>query len=175
MLQKIHTHVQCNLADNTLFPCPARALAAQTWKAYGAPPMHKSLWFITGLLSFVFLMPVAADAAAPYCGERICHSYDSSGACDNYTCLGWQTWNPYKQDRYYENSNTYRYDPYNRYATQRSYYYNRYPYYEPVDYTANQSYRLPYRMPYYNDNYYYDAGRSTDRVYVPKAGYYYRY
>ncbi len=156
----------------------------------------KTLWISTGLFALFFVLPSQAQASS-YCGERICHSYDKNGACNNYTCLGdgYGGYGGYERYDWYGRYGGYgRYDyrgdtrcgsqrrgdnyarrSYstcsNRYSTSRSYYYDRYPYYE----SQNQSQRRPYRQSYYRNDDYYDYGRYTDRIYAPKAGYYYRY
>ncbi|MBU2213764.1 hypothetical protein KJ996_03960 [Patescibacteria group bacterium] len=141
----------------------------------------KILSISTGLASLLTMLPFAAQAA-PYCGERVCHSYDSNGACNNYTCFG----------------DGYRYgDPYYPSASRGSYYGDyyrgsgytndlRYPtrYYNNSYYNDGQTYDSRYYRDSsyygtrrYNRAYYYDDYYTgyNDRIYVPKAGYYYRY
>jgi|GEM_PF-2689355 hypothetical protein len=152
------------------------------------------LSLITGLATVLTTIPLAASAASPYCGDRVCHSYDSSGACTNYTCFGsnYGYGNNYgsnyrnncgyglglrNQYRYNSNSNRncgYNYNNYNNRNYNNQYYYdsrndNRYNYNNT--YYGNN--RRPSRSSYYRDDWYYP--NYDDRIYVPKAGYYYRY
>ncbi len=146
------------------------------------------LSLITGLATFLTTIPLAASAASPYCGDRVCHSYDSSGACTNYTCyggsygygsnygynygsncgygLGLRNQYNYRSNsncnyNYRNNNNRYYYDSRydNRYRYNNTYYGNN---------------RRPSRSSYYwDDSWYYP--NYDDRIYVPKSGYYYRY
>ncbi|HCI04211.1 TPA: hypothetical protein DE059_04775 [Candidatus Peribacteria bacterium] len=157
------------------------------------------LSLITGLATVIAAIPLAASAASPYCGDRVCHSYDSSGACTNYTCFGnnygygSNYGNNYRNNcrydsglrgsyRYNSNSNRncgYNYNNYNNRNYNNRNYNNRYYYDSRYDnrYNYNNTYygnnRRPSRSSYYQDDWYYP--NYDDRIYVPKAGYYYRY
>ncbi len=139
------------------------------------PPMKK-LFLNIGLFTLSAAFPAMAFAAS-YCGERVCHSYDSSGACNNYTCFGDGYYPPFSR------SHDYRYE-YDRYDYRNRYYDNDYTYYDrnyrygtarclDCYKTVRPYYDRSVRSSYYWDEYYYP--RYDDRIYVPKAGYYYRY
>ncbi|MBU0767390.1 hypothetical protein KKF55_06495 [Patescibacteria group bacterium] len=152
----------------------------------------KNLSINIGLATILAVLPIVAQAA-PYCGERVCHSYDRDGSCNNYTCFGGGSG--------YGNSNNYgnQYSNYtNRNTSRCSYYngvggstystsyntgcynnqynngrYNNNQYYDNRYYrdSSNSGTRRYDRAYYYDE---YDTGYN-DRFYVPKAGYYYRY
>jgi len=160
----------------------------------------KILSISTGLATLLTMLPMAAQAA-PYCGERVCHSYDSNGACNNYTCFGGG--NGYDNRYNYGDQYDYRYSNYTNRSTSRCSYYGDYNRGGRTSYNTNCYNNLNYDSRYYGsqynntryyDNryyrdssnyssrrydraYYYDDYNTgyNDRVYVPKAGYYYRY
>jgi len=155
------------------------------------PPPMKKLIIRTGLISVLTAVPLLAAAASPYCGERVCHSYDRNGACDNWTCFGdggyyggYGNYGRYDYNRSYRGSSYgSRYNYSNRYyndgcqnrgSTYRGYS-GTYTYdYDGCRNDYNSRYRSrSSRSSYYYDDYYYP--RYDDRMYVPKAGYYYRY
>jgi len=143
--------------------------------------MRIPLLVTTGLLTLCVFLPAQADAASPYCAERICHSYDSNGACNNYTCVSDYRYS-YSRDYRYENRNSYC-EPYRTgwsyyddcssrsYRTSDSYSTSRRYYYDGV-------YNVRYPTSYSSRGYYYDYGTywdgRRDVLYAPSAGYYYR-
>ncbi|MBU0458387.1 hypothetical protein KJ652_00920 [Patescibacteria group bacterium] len=145
----------------------------------------KTLPFNIGIATLLTALPLIAQASSGYCGDRVCHSYGSDGACNNYTCFGdgYGTGFSRNYDRYYNDDYYFgARNPYTgncRYAgtSYRNYSgtYNYNNYGCRSEYTTTRPYdrTRSSRSSYYYDDYYYP--QYDDRVYVPKAGYYYRY
>src|SRR3989339_867634 len=163
-------HFDCKLQNITLSPVSLLSVHPRHLRFSGGastftllfphhPMFHRFL--SPGIIVATLVLPVGASATSIYCPDRVCHSYDRNGSCNNYTCVGTDEW--YGSTGYYD-----QYYPVN-YSGDRCSRTNRY--YNSSYCRRNDDYRYSDPRRYYDYSNYYDYLRYYDNRYDDRSNY----